>query len=55
MKAGAGISGGAHVALIALAVFSGELFAREDTTPLNFAEVELMSGAEFEGRPVVVA
>ena len=48
MKAGAGISGTAHVGLIALAIFGGELFAREDPTPLNFAEVELMSGAEFE-------
>lgn len=48
MKAGAGISGTAHVALIAFAIFSGELFAREDPTPLRFAEVELMSGAEFE-------
>lgn len=48
MKAGAGISGAAHAGLIALAIFSGELFAREDPIPLNFAEVELMSGAEFE-------
>ena len=48
MKAGAGISGTAHVALIAFAIFGGELFAREDPTPLSFAEVELMSGAEFE-------
>lgn len=48
MKAGAGISGTAHVALIAIAIFGGELFAREDPTPLKFAEVELMSGAEFE-------
>lgn len=48
MKAGAGISGTAHAALIAFAIFGGELFAREDPTPLRFAEVELMSGAEFE-------
>lgn len=48
MKAGAGISGTAHVALIAIAIFGGELFAREDAIPLRFAEVELMSGAEFE-------
>ncbi len=48
MKAGAGISGTAHVGLIAIAIFGGELFAREDPTPLRFAEVELMSGAEFE-------
>lgn len=48
MKAGAGISGSAHVALIAIAIFGGELFAREDPIPLRFAEVELMSGAEFE-------
>lgn len=48
MKAGAGISGTAHAALIAFAIFGGELFAREDPTPLNFAEVELLSGAEFE-------
>lgn len=48
MKAGAGISGTAHVALIAFAILGGDLFAREDPTPLNFAEVEMMSGAEFE-------
>ncbi len=48
MKAGAGISGTAHAALIAMAIFGGELFAREDPIPLKFAEVELMSGAEFE-------
>lgn len=48
MKIGASISGGAHAVLIGLAIFSGEIFASDVTRPINIAEVELMSGPEFE-------
>lgn len=48
MRTGAGISGGGHVALIGLAIFSGALFGAKPQPPVNIAEVTLMSGAEFE-------
>lgn len=48
MKPGVGISGGAHVALIGLAIFSGALFSGDETPPMNIAEVSLMTGTEFE-------
>lgn len=48
MKIGASISGGAHVVLIGLAIFAGDLFADDHSTPVPIAEVELMTGAEFE-------
>lgn len=49
MKAGAGISGGAHVALIGLMVFGGDLFSAPPAAlPVPIAEVTLMTGTEFE-------
>lgn len=48
MKIGASISGGAHVVLIGLAIFAGELFTDGQANPVPIAEVELMTGAEFE-------
>ncbi len=48
MKAGAGISGGAHVVMIGLLIFAGELFSESQAEPVNIAEVTLMSGTEFE-------
>lgn len=48
MKTGASISGGAHLAVIGLAIFSGALFSGDEVKPLSFANVTLMSGAEFE-------
>ncbi|MEX2519760.1 MAG: hypothetical protein WD969_10565 [Paracoccaceae bacterium] len=48
MKTGASISGGGHLALIGLAIFSGALFGAKPRPPMNIAEVTLMSGAEFE-------
>ncbi|MGB0854040.1 MAG: hypothetical protein ACPGSI_12175 [Pikeienuella sp.] len=48
MKIGATVSGGAHVVLIGLAIFAGDLFAEDQSQPVPIAEVELMSGAEFE-------
>lgn len=48
MKTGASISGGAHVVLIVLAVFAGDWFTEGQAKPVPIAEVELMTGAEFE-------
>ena len=48
MKTGASISGGAHVVLIGLAIFAGDWFAGSEAQPIPIAEVELMTGAEFE-------
>ncbi|MEL7465110.1 MAG: hypothetical protein AAFN79_13650 [Pseudomonadota bacterium] len=49
MKTGAGISGGAHVALIGLAIFAGDLFGADPVAlPAPIAEVTLMTGTEFE-------
>lgn len=48
MRAGAGVSAGLHAGLIALAIFSGELFSEGQARPVTIAEVTLMSGAEFE-------
>ncbi|MFV0474671.1 MAG: hypothetical protein ACK5MQ_10780 [Pikeienuella sp.] len=48
MKTGASVSGGAHLAFIGLAIFSGALFSSEMERPMNIAEVTLMSGSEFE-------
>lgn len=48
MKAGAGISGGAHIVLIGMLVFAGEFFGESQAAPVNIAEVTLMSGTEFE-------
>ncbi len=48
MRVGAAVSGGAHLALILLALFSGALFSARETPAMNIAEVTLMSGAEFE-------
>ncbi|QIE55304.1 hypothetical protein G5B40_07455 [Pikeienuella piscinae] len=48
MKLGAGVSGGAHLALIAMAILSGALFSDGTERPVSIAEVTLMSGAEFE-------
>ena len=48
MKISASISGGAHVVLIGLAIFAGDLFTEGQAKPVPIAEVELMTGAEFE-------
>ena len=47
MRVGASVSGGAHVALIGWMILFGH-YAAERGVPVPFAEVELMSGAEFE-------
>lgn len=47
MKLGAGISGGAHLGLIGLLIFSGELFSESAAQPVAIAEVTLMTGTEF--------
>ncbi|MEM7547335.1 MAG: hypothetical protein AAF367_17535 [Pseudomonadota bacterium] len=48
MRIGAGISGGAHVVLIGLVVFSGQLFSEGQADPVTISEVTLMTGTEFE-------
>ena len=48
MKTGAGISGGAHLALLAAAIFAGDFFGETQATPVAIAEVTMMTGTEFE-------
>ncbi|MEO1611530.1 MAG: hypothetical protein AAFU55_04125, partial [Pseudomonadota bacterium] len=49
MRTGAGISGGAHVALIGLAIFGADFFGADPVAlPAPIAEVTLMTGTEFE-------
>lgn len=47
MRVGASVSGGAHVALLAAMALFGQ-YAAEHAPPVPFAEVELMSGTEFD-------
>lgn len=48
MRTGATISGGAHIALILVAILAGEFSSRSEAMPAAIAEVTLMTGAEFQ-------
>lgn len=47
MRVGASVSGGAHVALLGAVAIFGQ-YAAEHAPPVPFAEVQLMSGTEFD-------
>lgn len=48
MKTGATVSGGMHLAFLALALLGTDLFASPDPAPLAVTQVELVDGAVFE-------
>ena len=48
MKTGAAISGGAHLVLVAVAIFGLDWFTNRDDKPLNVTEVEFVDGADFD-------
>ena len=48
MKLGAASSGVAHVLLITAMIVGGEFYQEAETFPLEIAEVDLMTGAEFD-------
>jgi hypothetical protein len=50
MRRGAVVSGFLHLSLVALALFGGQLFESDEAQAIQFAEVDLISGAEFERR-----
>ncbi|MEM7422713.1 MAG: hypothetical protein AAF334_03265 [Pseudomonadota bacterium] len=48
MRAGATISGTAHLVLVAAAVWSGDWFTKGDPIPFTVTEIELIEGQDFE-------
>ncbi|MGD1924771.1 MAG: hypothetical protein ACFB03_11390 [Paracoccaceae bacterium] len=48
MKTGATISGSAHLALVAFAIWGVDFFSASETEPLTIAEIELVDGTEFD-------
>lgn len=42
------ISGGAHLALLLIALFSGQLFQSDEARAIQIAEVDIMTSAEFD-------
>lgn len=48
MKLGAGISGGAHLALLVAAIVAGQFSDESDAAPVAIAEITMMTGTEFE-------
>ncbi len=50
MKTGAGISGGLHLTLLAVAFFGLDWFSNRDEDPLTVTEVEFVDATEFEAQ-----
>ncbi|MEM7268538.1 MAG: hypothetical protein AAF401_04715 [Pseudomonadota bacterium] len=48
MKTGASVSGVMHAVAIGALIIGGELFAEREARAINIAEVELMTGTEFD-------
>ncbi|HEU0222531.1 MAG TPA: hypothetical protein VFR34_10040 [Paracoccaceae bacterium] len=48
MRRGLLLSGGMHLVLVLLALFSGQFFRSDEARAIQIAEVDLMTGAEFD-------
>jgi hypothetical protein len=50
VRRGAAISGGLHLALVALAIFGADWFRAREPVPLNVTEIDMVDGTELDAR-----